>query len=101
VTTPHGSRAGGFWNDAAVSSHGNSSVHAHQRDRLKTTDVWHGTQNADTFVLLPGGTFYARTPKHDSLVRVQKNYPDILFESQKSGNACSACDSVAFIPAIW
>ncbi len=31
VTTPHGSRAGGFWNDSAVSSHGTRSVHAHQR----------------------------------------------------------------------
>jgi hypothetical protein len=31
VTTPHGSRAVGFWNDAAVSSHGTRSVHAHQQ----------------------------------------------------------------------
>jgi hypothetical protein len=43
--------------------------------------------------------FTPERAKHDSLVRVQKNYPDILVESQKSGNACSAYGSVAFIPA--
>ena len=31
VTTPHGSRARGFLNDMAVSSHGDRSVHAHER----------------------------------------------------------------------
>jgi hypothetical protein len=29
--------------------------------------------NFGTFVLLPGGTTYARTPKHDSIVSVQMN----------------------------
>jgi ssDNA-binding Zn-finger/Zn-ribbon topoisomerase 1 len=36
VTTPHGSRARGFWNDAGV-SHTDRSVHAHKRDKLKAT----------------------------------------------------------------
>jgi hypothetical protein len=31
VTTPHSSRAGGFLNDMAVSSHGDSSVQPHER----------------------------------------------------------------------
>src|SRR6266566_4141744 len=31
-------QAGGFWNDSAMSSHVNISGHAHQRDKLKTTD---------------------------------------------------------------
>jgi len=43
VTTPYGSRAEGFWNDVGVSSHTIRSVHAQQRDKLKTTTVSHGT----------------------------------------------------------
>jgi hypothetical protein len=36
-------QAEGFWNDAGVSSHTIRSVHAQQRDKLKTTTVSHGT----------------------------------------------------------
>jgi hypothetical protein len=35
-------QAEGFWNDAGVSSHTIRSVHAQQRDELKTTPVSHG-----------------------------------------------------------
>ena len=36
-------QAGGFWNDAGVSSHTIRSVHAHERAELKTTHALHGT----------------------------------------------------------
>ncbi len=46
VTTPHGSRVGGFWNDSAVSSHGKRSVHAHERDKAQSNSciAWHTEQ---------------------------------------------------------
>jgi hypothetical protein len=44
-------RARGFWNDTAVSSHGNSSVHAQERAQLRATPVSHGTvSNAGAFL---------------------------------------------------
>ncbi|HWZ18121.1 MAG TPA: hypothetical protein VNW73_04940 [Ktedonobacteraceae bacterium] len=50
-------QAGGFLNDIAVSSHGNSSVQpARASCRSKTTHASVGTTNVGTFVLLPWRT---------------------------------------------
>ncbi len=50
-----------------------------------------------TLLLLPTGTIYRGTPKQYSIVRVQKNYSEVLFLHEKSGNVLPAC-SAAFIP---
>src|SRR6266567_6979346 len=76
-------QAGSFWNDSGVSSHTTRSVHAQQRDTLKATAVWHGTQNMGTLLLLPSGTIYQRMPKQYSVVCVQKNYSYILLCKKK------------------
>ncbi len=38
-------QAGGFWIDTGVSSHTDSSLHAHKRDLAQATCVSHGTSN--------------------------------------------------------
>ena len=97
MTTPHGSCAGGFLNDMAVSSHGDSSVHAHKRDRLKATSVSHGTT-------LERGSIFTRSPalwnppKRYSVENVQKNYSSILSEDTKSGNCSPPAGGAAFKP---
>jgi uncharacterized membrane protein YphA (DoxX/SURF4 family) len=40
-------QAGGFWNDAGVSSHATRSLHAQKRDTLKAPSVAHGTLDKD------------------------------------------------------
>jgi hypothetical protein len=46
-------QAGGFWNDSAVSSHGNSSVHAHKRVVAQKQLVSCMARLVNTVVFLP------------------------------------------------
>jgi hypothetical protein len=70
-------QAGGFWNDAGVSSHTIRSVHARQRAKLTATGISHGT-------ILQHGRVFTHVPtpwnpaKRDSVENVHKNYSDIL-----------------------
>ena len=64
VTTPRGSRAGGFWIDAGVSSH--TVVRFIQTSETRAQSnwciVWH-VLTLDTLLLLPRGAIYPRTAK--------------------------------------
>jgi hypothetical protein len=77
VTTPHGSRARGFWNDSDVSSHTDRSVHAHERDKLKATHVSHGTLDGWRVTAFTQGNGYPGTPKQYWVVSVQENMQSI------------------------
>jgi hypothetical protein len=70
VTTPHGSRAWGFWIDTRVSSHTNRSVHAHQRALLEATDVSHGT-TLEHGRIFTSGPLPENPPKRDLVANVQ------------------------------
>ncbi len=70
-------QAGGFWNDAGVSSHTIRSVHARQRAKLIATGVSHGTILQHSRVFTHGPTPW-NPAKRDSVENVHKNYSDIL-----------------------
>jgi hypothetical protein len=72
VTTPYGSRAEGFWNDAGVSSHTTRSVHAQQRDKLKTTPVSHGT-TSEHGSIFPSDPTPENPAKRSFVENVQEN----------------------------
>jgi hypothetical protein len=80
-----------------VSSHTDSSFHAHQRDKLKQLVYRMAHRTLDTLLLLLAGMIYRETPKQYSVVRVQKNYSSLLFLYEKSGNVLPA-GSAASIP---
>jgi hypothetical protein len=97
VTTPHGSRAGGFWNDTGVSSHTDSSAHAHKWALLTDCES-HGTQNVGTLVLLPARTISRGTAETLLSCQFAENYPSVLFEERKSGNGSPPAGGAADIP---
>ncbi len=97
VTTPLGSRAGGFWNDAGVSSHTDRSVHAQKRDTLKATSVSHGTTDelGSIFTPVPAP---GNPPKCYLVANVQRNYLSLLFVKRKVEIPVLPSGSTAFIP---
>ena len=78
-------QAEGFWNVTGVSSHTIRSVHAQQRDTLKTTAVSHGTTLAHGSIFTSDPT-PENTAKRSSVENVQENYIHLLFERSKGGN---------------
>jgi tRNA C32,U32 (ribose-2'-O)-methylase TrmJ len=95
-------QAEGFWNDTGVSSHTTRSVHAHQRARLKATDVSHGT-TLEHGSIFPSGPKPENPPKRYSVENVQKNYVSLLFGQATSGNVDSTPlqrRNAAFIPML-
>jgi hypothetical protein len=99
VTTPYGSRAEGFWNDAGVSSHTTRSVHPHQRAQLKATDVSDGTALEHGSIFTHSPVLW-NPPKCSSVENVQKNYLSLLSTPATSGKALNGlpAGSAAFIP---
>ena len=98
VTTPYGSRAEGFWNDAGVSSYTTVRFNWHSRDLAQSNFCigWH-VPTFGTLVLLPKGA-YLGTCKHDWFVSVQKNYSSLLSQKGKSGMGFPACGRRGFHP---
>ena len=98
MTTPYGSRAEGECPDTGVSSHTDSSVHAHERDLAASAiHALHGTilEHGSTFTLCPKP---ANPPKGYLVENVQKNYVRILVQGAKNGECFPPAGGAASIP---
>jgi hypothetical protein len=81
-----------------VSSHGNRSVHAQKRDKLKATSVSHGT-TVELGSIFTSGPAPGNPTKCYSVENVQKNYLSLLFVGRKAEMLVLPAGSAPFIPA--